>query len=442
MLINIFWGLLGLGLLVVIHEWGHFFAARKLGVEVTAFSIGWGPVLWSKLINGTEYRLSAIPLGGYCKMKGSDSLQSAIENSGKSIPHEEGSFYSAAWWKRILILFSGPFVNTLTAVLFFWLVYSIGFSYQTYPNRIVVDPQPDSPAVTAGLATGDRIIEIQGTPVLTFEDIRREIGSSGGRELNITLERDNRTISTVIKPLINPETGAGRIGIYPFISPVVADLRDSSLEGFLMPGDQIREINGQAILHALDAIAALESLNDQQSWSMKIERNNQDILIENGRALSPDTIVWETLTYSSPGGNPVSHLKHAVQETAETFHLAAQGIAVLFRGVQITQAVSGPVQITHMVGEVATRGFSLGFRTGIVSILQFLGLISIILAFMNLLPIPALDGGQILLALIDRMWPRPLSPIFISRYMNIGAILVLLLIAVAVTSDILFLFRG
>ncbi|MDR2898601.1 MAG: site-2 protease family protein [Spirochaetaceae bacterium] len=138
MILTVILGLLGLGVIVFIHELGHFAAARFCGVTVESFSIGWGPVLLRKKIGETEYRLSLVPIGGYCGMKGDKAFQQALEDKLTEIPREEGSFYGVSPFKRILIAFAGPFCNFLFAVLAFTVIAMVGYSYQSAGNRVLL----------------------------------------------------------------------------------------------------------------------------------------------------------------------------------------------------------------------------------------------------------------------------------------------------------------
>ncbi len=448
MLISILLGVAGLGILISLHEFGHFYAAKKLGVGVEAFSVGWGPVLWSKAYKGTEYRLSAIPIGGYCKLKGSDSLQTAIENNLQEVPRESGSFYSAKWWKRCLILAAGPLMNIFTALILFWFVFVIGYTYQTYPARIVLFQAAQTPATEAGLQTGDRIVNIDGTDIQTFEDIRRSIGAAAHQNIEITYIRNSTEHTTSIRPALDPETGLGRIGIYPYIPPQISSQANSDFwrsKGF-QAGDTIIQLNGQSIEHAIQFEQLLSTAQKSQAQSNVIlMRNNSEIqlslsLPSEDEALPP--LDWQTLTAHSPEANPLSGIGIAAKEVFSTLASTAHGLVLLFQGVEVSQAVSGPVKITHMVGDIAIKGFSRDFSTGATAVFHFLGLISVVLAFMNLLPIPLLDGGQILLVLTQTLFPRMLAPRSIMRYQNVGAIIVFALLALAVTSDIFFLFGG
>ena len=136
-MIKILIGILMLGLVIIVHEFGHFVAARLFGVTVETFSVGWGPVLLRKKRGDTEYRLSLLPLGGYCGMKGEHAFSEAIEKNLDAIPREEGSFYGIHPVKRMLVAFAGPFFNLLFAAVALALVSAVGYSYNTYDNRIV-----------------------------------------------------------------------------------------------------------------------------------------------------------------------------------------------------------------------------------------------------------------------------------------------------------------
>ena len=137
-MLTVFLGLIGLGLVVLVHELGHFMLARAMRVEVEAFSIGWGPRIVGLKRGRTEWKISAFPIGGYCKMKGEDSFRKALENKSDSLPREDGSFYGAAPWRRILISLAGPTANVIFAVLVFIVIAAIGYSVRSSPNRIAL----------------------------------------------------------------------------------------------------------------------------------------------------------------------------------------------------------------------------------------------------------------------------------------------------------------
>ncbi|MBL8968297.1 MAG: site-2 protease family protein, partial [Spirochaetaceae bacterium] len=187
MILTIFLGLVGLGLVVLVHELGHFAAARAVGVEVEAFSIGWGPKLFSWKRSRTEWRLSAFPIGGYCRMKGEEAFRQALADKSESIPRDPGTFYGASPLRRILISVSGPVANVLFAAVVAIAVAAVGYSVPSYDNRIVLasefsldgKPAPTGlPADLAGLKSGDRVVAIDGKPVRDYADLQEAIALS------------------------------------------------------------------------------------------------------------------------------------------------------------------------------------------------------------------------------------------------------------------------
>jgi regulator of sigma E protease len=169
LILKILLGLVGLGVVVLIHELGHFLAARAVGIDVEAFSIGWGKPILKKKVGKVEYRLGMFPIGGYCKMSGENEFQEAYEKKSAAITPVKGTFYGAAPLRRIVVSFAGPAFNLLFAVLVFSIIWGIGFEVNTLDNRIVlvsdITPGETYPADLSGLKTGDTIIDINGKPV-------------------------------------------------------------------------------------------------------------------------------------------------------------------------------------------------------------------------------------------------------------------------------------
>ena len=249
-------GLIGLGIVVLVHELGHFAAAKASGVEVEAFSIGWGPKIWGWKRGATEWRISAFPIGGYCKMKGEEALTSAIQNKTEHVPRDPGTFYGVSPWKRILISFSGPLANIIFAIVVYIIVAAVGFSEKTYDNRIVlandfslggVIVPRNLPAEGSGLKSGDRIVSINGKRVADFNQLQETIALSPDKNLNMSIERNGQFLDLQVKPQMDKDSGAGRIGIYPWIDPVVDSLvpNGPAALGGMKSGDIITSIDGK-----------------------------------------------------------------------------------------------------------------------------------------------------------------------------------------------------
>lgn len=368
------YGLLALCILVIIHEFGHFIAAKLLGVKVESFSVGMGPILLHKKIKGTDYRLSLIPLGGYCGMKGEKDFQYAIENNLKEINAEPDSFYGVHPFKRAIIGFTGPFFNFLFVIFALTIINFVGYQYYTYSNKIKVldtiqinGEEIESPAKIAGLQTGDVITKINNKEVSDFSEIYNEIALNPKEDLTFVVLRNNSELEFLVKTIIDKSTGAGKIGI--------------------------------------------------QADSTPIKK-------------------------STPKYNIFQAFAKGVVDSFKNIGVTIKSIGVLFKGVDVKNAVSGPARITDMLGSTIEQGFSGGIKIGILSILDLMSIISISLFIMNLLPIPILDGGLILVALIEAITRKKISPKIQYYIQFIGVAFIIFMLILAVSSDFTYFFKG
>jgi regulator of sigma E protease len=450
MIIKILLGLLGLGVVVFIHELGHFIAARLVGIDVEAFSIGWGRPVIKKKIGAVEYRLGMFPIGGYCKMRGETEIQEAYENNQKAISQVKGSFYGTGPLKRVAVSFAGPLFNLIFAGLVLSVIWGLGFEINTMDNRIVlvsdINPGEVYPADEGGLRTGDRIIEIDGRATANYHDIQEAIAPRAEKNLALKVERDGAVLDLTVRPSLDKATGAGKIGVYFWADPVVSSVAEGSPAsiGGIRPGDRILRINGKDFPYS---VAFLRIIRDQPSvLSVDFEREGQimnaDVVLSYTDAGSADIgISYKTVKYRIPRLSPLGALTAGIRETWKTFTLSVQSLALLFRGIDLTQAVSGPVRITYMVGDVAAEGFGQSFGMGLSTMANFLALISIALCIMNLLPLPVLDGGMIVLFIIEAIKRKPLNPKAVYAFQTVGVVLIFGLMIFAVFGDILFLVR-
>ena len=452
MILTIILGIVGLGVVVFVHELGHFIVAKASGITVEAFSLGWGKVLYHREWKGTDYRISLLPIGGYCKMKGEELFRTAIKENYEKIPHEKGSLFSVSVWKRMLTYAAGPFFNLIFAVLVLSVIWFAGFTIHTYENKVILlsdypelFSQQSYPADEAGLQTGDRIVSIDGESVETYTDIQQKIAPSPNETFPITVERGSRRINLSITPELNRETGAGRIGVAAWIEPVIGQVQadGSAANAGIQAGDRIVRVNGKDITHSLEFHALLQK--QPSKLNITFERNDTrqkteliPLYDENGNASLG--IGFAGITHRTPQYNLFQSIAKGTHETFRTFALTIKGIALLFSGVDVQKAVSGPVRITYLVGEVATEGFAQGIGSGFITLFRFLSLLSVALCFGNLLPIPALDGGLIVLSLVEAAKGSSVSPKTFYRYQTVGFIIILLILFLTTFSDLSYLF--
>ncbi|MDR1031182.1 MAG: site-2 protease family protein [Treponema sp.] len=448
LIIKILIGLLGLGVVVFVHELGHFLAARLVGIEVEAFSIGWGNPILKKKIGAVEYRIGMFPLGGYCKMRGENEFQEAYEQRQQAIAPVKGTFFGVSPWRRILVSFAGPFFNLIFAVLALSVIWGAGFEVNTLENRIVlassISPEEQYPADEANLKTGDRIIQINDQPVVTYQDIQEIIAVNPDKDLSIKVDREGTVLPLSVRPQLDKRTGAGKIGVYFWADPVVASVSPGSPAaiGGIQKGDRILQINGTDLPYT---VALLPIIRTQPPiLSVRFEREGQvkdtELILsytdDGGTELG---INYQVVNYHTPQLSPLGALVKGTEETWKTFVISIRSLALLFKGIDLTQAVSGPVRITYMMGNVATEGFGESVGTGFRSMASFLSLISIALCVMNLLPLPILDGGMMMLFMIEWIKRKPLNPRAIYVFQTVGVVLIVGLMAFAVFGDILYL---
>lgn len=365
-------GLLCLFFLVIFHEFGHFLAAKLFGVKVESFSVGWGPVLLHKKIGDTDYRLSLLPLGGYCGMKGEQDFQKAIENNQKQIEAEPDSMYGVHPIKRALIGFAGPFFNFVFAFIAFSFINGIGYNYYSYSNKIIIPDENNteiiSPAREAGLITGDRIIRINNKEIECFSDLIQEVSTKPDEDINVLVERNSTNLEFIIHSVLNKEDGTGKIGI----------MADTS-----------------------------------------------------------EILQLETKHYSFFGA-----IIQGFIDCFDYIKLTFKSIRILLKGVDITNAVSGPARVTDMLGTTVQSGFKAGVKIGTISLLSLMGLISISLFIMNLLPIPVLDGGIILIALIEVLIRRKINPKIQYYIQFIGIAFIAIMFIIGLSVDITYFIKG
>jgi len=488
-IVKIILGLIALGIVVFVHELGHFLAARLVGIDVDAFSIGWGKPVLKKKIGKVEYRLGIFPIGGYCKMAGDDKYEEAWEAQKNGKAPKEGTFYAAPPYKRIIVAFAGPFFNVLLAVVLFAVIWGVGFEYETLDNKIVlvkdVDAGESYPADKAGLETGDKIVAIGGRDISDYRNIQSVIAVNAERELPVTVIRDGKELNLNIEPELQKSSGVGKIGVYPYVEPYIGYVAPGSPaeKAGLQKGDLITKINGAEIpytmaLYRIFKDGEIPSGDVQIEYKRAGELYNTEIFARPGQAEQAAKevealeqsyegelegagdvgknaneaqvaeeefqnfgIEWQTITQRTPKYSFFGAAGKGFQEAYYMLEATIRSFRLLFRGIDLTQSVSGPARITWLAGEVATQGFSQSVWEGVRSLANFLALISIALGVTNLLPLPVLDGGLIVLFLIEIARRKAPSPKALQAFQIAGFVLIVGLMVFSIAGDIMFFAR-
>ncbi len=393
-LLNALWIIPILGLLIFVHELGHFVMARRAGVRVEEFGFGLPPRIWGIKRGDTVYSINALPIGGFVRVLGEDGKSNAPESMQSKSAGQRASFLAA-----------GSAMNLITAIVLMAVL--IGVQGRSGENVYVVDVVPGSPASDAGWRSGDRFVEIAGTTIEDGQDVSRLTADSAGQATTVVLDRQGELVTTTITPRENPPAGQGRTGITLSSAPVasihVDDVPDDSLaaQAGLQPGDTIQAVAGQALDDYLEY--ALELRNHAgEAVELQVERGGAPV----------------TLAVNVPADLPVDreplgadltqqlHFKRVPLvdlpvETGRTFvstmRQMGEGLLSLVRGDTSLGDVAGPIGMGQLTSEVISRSAMPLW----VTLTNLTIILSLNLALLNLLPLPALDGGRLLFVLIE-----------------------------------------
>lgn len=437
--------IIALGILVAVHEFGHFWVARRCGVIVEKFSIGFGKSLWSKKgKDATEYNISMIPLGGYVKM---------LDERVDDVPEEqkERAFNNRPLWQRSAIVAAGPIANFLFAVFACWLAFMIGV---TAFKPVVGQVEDGSIFSKAGITAGVELKAISGIQTSDWEAVSMAIVSHiGDDSMTVTYSDENNIGVEVTKRLdlsqwnFDPEKDSPllSLGFFPYRPALTLDVANVSSNSAaeksgLLVGDRLVSVNGNALTKWQEMVDVIQG-NPSKAVDLVISREGQTVdlvLIPDSKEIADGKVIgfagvsplyqeWpEGYRYEKQYG-PIVAFEKALAKTGDIIDLTLTMTKKLFTGDVALNNLSGPISIAKGAGTTA--------EYGLVSFLGFLALISVNLGIINLLPLPVLDGGHLLFFAIEGITRKPVSERVQEIGYKVGTAMIMSLMAIALFND-------
>ena len=429
---NVLWLLVLIGVMIMIHELGHFWAARFFDVRVEAFSFGFGPRLFGFRRGETDYRFSLILFGGYVKMAGEQATDEDID--------DPRAFLAKPRWQRLIIAFAGPFMNIVLAIGLVTGLYM--HEYQKISDEdmqaVIGHVMPDSPAAKAGIRDNDRIVRLNGKDNPTWEDVGLAEVTSAYKPMYLTIQRDGKRFDTVVTPIMGERSGVGMAGwdergqielgsVEPTMPAYKAGLRK---------GDLLISVNGMPI-HSQIKFQEITKNSGGKPIDIEYERKGQRYSV----SVTPEFSHIDGPARWMIGVGPQQKLhiittqlpfpealRESVNHNVKSAMLMVQFLQGMLERRISSKNLSGPIGIGVMAGDAARQGPS--------SFLTLMSMVSLQLAIFNLLPIPILDGGVILMLLVEMMMQRDLSLKVKEKVCEVGFVCIMVIVAFVIYNDI------
>src|SRR5215216_3558633 len=433
-----------LGSAVVLHEFGHFIVAKLFKIRVETFSVGFGPRLFGRKWGHTDYRVSAIPLGGYVKLGGDDSNAPLEGASATDIPPEE-MYNLRPRWQRVLVALAGPIMNILTALA---IPFAAAFMYgvPATPSPVVYYVDRGGAADQAGLKPGDRIVSFNGNQNPSWDTITGDALLSPGRPLPVVVNRDGSEVALTVTPTTRMENGeaAGSLDFIPDyggLPVVVGDVKAGSpaADAGLKEGDRFVTIGGEPVKSSEQVTHYIRNHNAQRI-PITVQRNGQNVELTTDERREEGRLgVVVTEQYPLHSANVVSAASYAFNQNLQILRLTGKALGQVFTGERsVRNTLSGPIGIYQATQKTVEK---LGWD----GVFGMLGFLSLNLGIFNLLPIPVLDGGAIFLLLIEGLLALiglSISTAVRDRIQQVGFVMVLLLMVFVISNDLLKTFGG
>jgi regulator of sigma E protease len=421
--------------MIVIHEFGHFIVAKLLGIAVETFSVGFGPRLFGFKLGDTDYRVSAIPLGGYVKFRG-ENLEMLQGKSEGSVDE----FLSHPKWKRFLVALAGPVFNLATALMIPTVAILVGFQADIYDSQQVVigEVKPGSTAEQSGLQKGDRIITFSGERNPTWASLNDKVIVNLGEEIPVTVDRNGQIIELKLRPRVETRGGEsyGMVDLEPPLSyiGVAQVMRGTAAEAAgLKAGDKITTINGAPVTTWNQF---RRTIQEGHEVTLTVQRGEETLTIKGSPQKQGEEYVlgfnrvFETKLLKTDSF--AAALRYGWDYNIRALKLMGAVFQQIFTGQRSARSsIAGPIGIA----EQTATAYKIDGWAGVV---RLMGMLSLSLGILNLLPIPVLDGGVILLIFIEGMLGLvglTLTMNFRERFQQVGFVLVLLLMGFVIVND-------
>ena len=415
-----------LGVLVFVHELGHFLVARWLGVRVLTFAIGFGPNLLKVTRGGIDYCIKAFPLGGFVKMAG--------ENPDDPRSGDPDEFLSRSKWDRFRILLAGPTMNIALSVVLMWVVLMQGAQVPAFHDDPVVvgEVTKDSPAEKAGILAGDRIVKVGSVSVADWEQFYLAIGGRADRDVPITLLRQGRQQVLDVRPVAATRLEIGDIGVLPDVHPSISSLEPNgpAEQAGFKAGDVLLAVGGVRTTFSAQVSTEIRKY-PEKSVTIRVSRDGRPLELPVTPRRQGDIGVIgigisDAFDIIQPG--PVGAFTMSLERNVQFAGLIVQTLAGLFTRETSPRQLMGPVAIAQLSGDYAAAGW--------LALITFMASLSLNLGLLNLLPIPVLDGGHIFIMGIEAVARRDFSVKVKERLLLAGFLVLMLLMVTVVVNDL------
>lgn len=422
-----------LGVMILIHELGHFLAAKHFDVRVEAFSFGFGPRLFGRQVGETDYRVCALPLGGYVKMAG--------EQPGDERTNDPREFSSKPRWQRLIIAVMGPAMNVILAVALLVGLFMVRFERLAVQSQIPVlsDVEANSPATKAGLQDGDRIVAVQGKQDPTWDDVNMQVVAAAGEPLRLRVDRGGRQFETTITPTADPASGVGFTGwaeqvpielgeILPGMPAEKAGLKSGDL---LIAANSEPIHSGRKLPDILQRAAGQPVVIEYSRGGVKQTASVAAVFHQSGR----EAPAWRIGVALLPKYEKIvtrlsfgAALRESIDQNRKNATLIIEFLRGIIQRRMSPKSLEGPIGIARLSGQAA--------RHGVGDLVMLMSAISLNLGIFNLLPIPILDGGVIVLLLFESLIGRDISLAVKERIVQVGFVFLMLLFVFVIYNDI------